>query len=99
RLQRWLVATEIALSFVLLFGAALLARSLNRPSAVDPGFAPENLITIKFAEPSAFRRDDPRRFAYYEDAVRRLRGLPGIDAASAGGNPPFAGGSSSSPVE
>ena len=99
RLQRWLVAAEIALSFVLLFGAALLARSLNRLSAVDPGFAADNLISVRLAEPSAFGRDDPRRLAYYEEAVRRLAALPGVAAVSAGVNPPFGGGSSSSPVE
>ena len=99
RLQRWLVATEIALSFVLLFGAVLLARSLSRLSAVDPGFTADNLIAVKLIEPSAFRRDDSRRLAYYEDAVRRLRGLPGVTAASVGANLPFAGGASSSPVE
>lgn len=99
RLQRWLVATEIALSFVLLFGAAVLARSLSRLSAVDPGFAADNLIAVKFAEPSAFRRDDSRRLAFYQDAIRRLRGLPGVSAVTAGANPPFSGGSSSSPVE
>ena len=99
RVQRWLVATEIALSFVLLFGAALLARSLNRLSAVDPGFTAENLIAVTVAEPLAFRRDDARAVAYYEDAVRRLAGLPSVTGASAGANPPFGGGSSSSPVE
>ena len=60
RIQRWLVATEIALSFVLLFGAVLLARSLDRLSAVDPGFTAENLISVTLAEPLAFRRDDAR---------------------------------------
>ena len=39
------------------------------------------------------------RLAYYEDAVRRLAGLPSVTAVSAGANPPFGGGSSSSPVE
>jgi len=99
RLQRSLVATEIALSFVLLLGAALLARSLNRLSEVDPGFTPENLIAVDLAEPSAFNRDDVRRLAYYDEAVRRLAGLPGVSAVTAGVNPPFGGQSSSSPVE
>jgi putative ABC transport system permease protein len=99
RLQRSLVATEIALSFVLLLGAALLARSLNRLSEVDPGFTPGNLIAVDLAEPSAFNRDDVRRLAYYDEAVRRLASLPGVSAVTAGVNPPFGGRSSSSPVE
>jgi putative ABC transport system permease protein len=99
RLQRSLVAAEIALSFVLLFGAAVLTRSLNRLSAVDPGFTAENLISIKLTEPRNFQREDQRRLAYYEDAVQRLAGLPGVSGATVGANPPFGGGSSSSPVE
>jgi len=99
RVQRWLVATEIALSFVLLVGATLLARSLGRLSAVDPGFVARNVVAVKVIEPSKFHRDDPRRLAYYEQAVRQLAALPGVDAVSAGVNPPFGGGSSSSPVE
>ena len=99
RLQRWLVTTEIALSFVLLVGAALLSRSLARLSAVDPGFTAQHLVTVKVSEPRAFNRDDPRRLAYYEEATRRLAALPGVDGVSAGVNPPFGGSSSSSPVE
>jgi putative ABC transport system permease protein len=99
RIQQWLVATEIALSFVLLVGAVLLSRSLSRLGDVDPGFAARNIVTVKVAEPSTFRRDDVRRLAYYEEGVRRLAALPGVEAVSAGVNPPFGGGSSSSPVE
>lgn len=99
RIQRWLVATEIALSFVLLVGAALLSRSLGQLSAVDPGFRAEHLVAVNVAEPRAFNRDDSRRLTYYEEATRRLAGLPGVDAVTAGVNPPFGGSSSSSPVE
>ncbi len=99
RTQRWLVAAEISLSFVLLFGAALLARTLERIGAVDPGFRPHNLIAVQVTEPRAFDRDDARRVAYYEEGVRRLAALTGVVAASAGVNPPFGGRSSSSPVE
>ena len=98
RVQRWLVATEVALSFALLFGAVLFARSLDKLSAVDPGFRAPRLVAVQTVAPASFYRDDPRMLAFYEEAVRRLASLAGVDAVTAGENPPFAGGSSSSPV-
>ncbi|MGH7616165.1 MAG: ADOP family duplicated permease, partial [Gemmatimonadaceae bacterium] len=98
RAQRWFVATEVALSFTLLFGAVLFARSLQRLASVDPGFRAAQLVEVKTAAPTSFYRDDPRKLAFYEEGVRRLASLAGVDAATAGEHPPFGGGSSSSPV-
>ncbi|HEY5062423.1 MAG TPA: ABC transporter permease, partial [Gemmatimonadaceae bacterium] len=96
--QQWLVATEIALSLVLLVGAALLSRSLNALAGVDPGFRPANLSVVHVAGPSEFNANDARRLAYFEEGVRRLAAIPGVVAVSAGSGVPFSGGSSSSPV-
>jgi len=98
RLQRWLVATEVALSFALLVGGVLFARSLDKLTAVDPGFRPQHVVAIKMVAPHSFYRDDPRMLAFYEEGVRRLSALAGVNGAAAGQNPPFGGGWSSSPV-
>ena len=95
-LQRAMVATELALSVVLLVGAALLSRSLQRLSAVDPGFRADHLLAVRlsFSNP---RRDTVALRAFYDDALARLRALPGVTDATAASNVPFTGGSSSSP--
>jgi predicted permease len=98
RTQRWLVATEIALSLVLLVGGALLARSLAKLSAADPGFTPTQLAVVSIVAPNAFYDDDDRRLAFYDEAVRRLAALPGVERATGGADVPFTGNSSSSPV-
>jgi predicted permease len=98
RTQRWLVATEIALSLVLLVGGALLAQSLAKLSAADPGFAPDRLAVVTIVAPNAFYSDDDRRLAFYNESVRRLAALPGVEGVTAGADVPFTGNSSSSPV-
>lgn len=98
RTQRWLVATEIALSLVLLVGGGLLARSLGKLSAADPGFVPGQLAVVSVVAPRAFYDDEERRRVYYAEAVRRLGALPGVERATAGADVPFTGNTSGSPV-
>lgn len=97
RLQRAMIATELALSVVLLVGAGLLSRSLQKLSAVDPGFHADHLLAIRlsFANPW---RDTVRLRAFQDGAIARLSAVPGIAAATAASNVPFTGGSSSSPM-
>jgi len=53
RVQRALVAAEMALALVLLIGAGLMIRTLGALWNVNPGFEPKNLLTFGFALPSA----------------------------------------------
>jgi predicted permease len=96
RLQRSLIAIELALSLVLLVGAALLARSLTKLTAVDPGFRSANLLVVRMELPgSSF--DSVRTAAFYTDAIARLAALPGVDGVTAlAQGTPFEPGSSSS---
>jgi predicted permease len=75
-----LVVAEIAFACVLLVGAGLLMRSFLQVLDVNLGFRPERT--------AALRVDTDRRFtskaeqnAYYDDVLRRMRDLPGIEAA------------------
>ncbi|HTE45342.1 MAG TPA: ABC transporter permease, partial [Gemmatimonadaceae bacterium] len=96
RLQRIMISAEIALSVVLLVGAGLLARSLQKLSVVDPGFRADHLLSVHVAMSDA-ARDSTHLRAFYADAAARLSAVPGVVRVTAGSSIPFAGGSSSSP--
>lgn len=73
-----LVVAEIALAFVLLTGAGLLFRSLNKLGDVDPGFDATNVLTFRFPT-SDKRYPDPVALGSYLRQVRaRLEALPGV---------------------
>ena len=75
-----LVVTEMALSLVLLAGAALLIRTLMALRTVDPGFNAHNILTLEMslAEP---RFDKTLAVAQLvRDAQRRVESIPGVQA-------------------
>lgn len=79
-----LVTGQVALSIVLLIGAALLIESFYRLHGVDPGFQSKNLLTAKIALPRARYDTDQKRDAFFRDLLPRLQELPGVgDAALA----------------
>ena len=82
QLQRGLIASQLALSMVLLVEATLLARSLRELSAVNPGFRAAGLTTITVALPRELD-DDPLR-TFIHEAVRRLEQVPGVQRVSSG---------------
>ncbi len=90
RLRNTFVVAEVALSLVLLVGAGLLIRSSMRLQAVDPGFNPENLLTMRLQLPTAKYRDDRQRIEFYNRALAQLQSLPGVESAGAIQALPFA---------
>jgi predicted permease len=95
RLQRAMIAVELALSVVLLVGAGLLTRSLRKLEVVDPGFRSERLLTVRLSMANPFG-DTLQLRSFYGDALARLAAAPGVQAVTAASNLPFTGGSSSS---
>lgn len=77
-----LVISQVALSVVLLIGAALLITSFARLRGVDPGFAPDHLLTMKIALPTARYDTAQQRAAFFSDAVARMKTLPGVNGAA-----------------
>jgi putative ABC transport system permease protein len=82
---RWtrstLLVAEVALSLVLLVGAALLLRSFSRLIEVDPGFRSENVLAFRVALPQASYRGPENRAAFFDQLLARLRQAPGVRAA------------------
>jgi putative ABC transport system permease protein len=76
------VVLEVALALVLLVGAGLLLRSFLRLLNVDPGFNPQQTVTMRVSLPSA-RYDNARSGRFFETLFDRIDGLPGVSAAGA----------------
>ncbi len=91
RLRESLVVAEIALALVLLIGAGLLVNSFAKLQAVDPGFNPENLLTLTVSVNGMPQYVGPAREAFYRQLTDRLSALPGVESASAINHLPLAG--------
>src|SRR6185436_6084991 len=74
-LRKGLVTAQVALSFLLVFGAGLFVRSLQNLKTTDTGVALDNLITFQLA-PSLNGYDDERAVLFYRQLLDRLRGAP-----------------------
>jgi predicted permease len=73
-----LVAVEVALSVMLLLGSGLMLKSFLRLNAVDPGFVPDHLLTIRFSLPQVRYKDAAKRTEFYESVLSRVRTIPGV---------------------
>ena len=88
RIARWfstrgfLVSGQVALSIVLLIGAALLIESLARLNHVEPGFDASNLLTMRISLPQTRYDNAEKAGAFREELVRRVEALPGVQSAA-----------------
>jgi putative ABC transport system permease protein len=89
-LRAALAVGEVALSIVLLAGAALLVRSFWKLESVDPGFRPQRVMTFKYSLPPQ-RYDGPAVPRFHERLLERVRALPGVEVAGATRDIPLSG--------
>jgi putative ABC transport system permease protein len=83
RLRSVLVLCEISLSLVLLIGAGLLTRSFVRLTSVHLGFNPNHVLTAQIWRPMTDGFQTPSQVPFFNDVLRNLRALPGIEDAAA----------------
>jgi putative ABC transport system permease protein len=95
RLRSSLVVFEVALSLMLLVGAGLLTRSFLSLLRTNPGFNPENVITMSLVLPSAKYKEEPQRAAFYSDLIQRVKAYPGVASAAVVNYLPLGGANSS----
>lgn len=91
RLQRFMVVAEVALSIVPLVAAGLMLRTFVNLSSAPLGFDTDGIISARIAFSFA---DFPRtadRVRLLESSLERVRALPGVTGAAAGGPVPFSG--------
>jgi predicted permease len=81
-LRKGLVASQVALSFLLLFGAGLFVRSLQNLQSTHTGFRDlDRLVTFQMA-PALNGYDVPRTMHFYQELVENIRAVPGVQQAS-----------------
>jgi predicted permease len=88
-----LIASEIALSLVLLVGAGLMVKSFLRLTQVNPGFDPDRLLIFNIGLPLS--ADPAHQASYYQEVVERIKSVPGVQSVGAVSRLPLAGGNSS----
>jgi putative ABC transport system permease protein len=79
RLRSTLVVAEVALTLTLLVGAGLLVQSFRRVLEVDPGFTPNNLLTMQV---SVSNPDGQQIANFFERLQQNVRNLPGIKSVA-----------------
>jgi len=90
-----MIVSQLALALILLVGAGLLLKSLQRLLDVNPGFEPENVLTFSLYLPPVKYPTDARRTAFFDQLLQRMNSLPGAEATGLSdtlplqGNPAF----------
>jgi putative ABC transport system permease protein len=94
RMRTLLVATQIAMTLVLLIGAGLLIHSFVRLSSVSPGFESRGsdgvVQVVRVRLPERLYAEPERIQAFARDVLDRIRYLPGVTSASLINSAPFA---------
>jgi putative ABC transport system permease protein len=87
-----LVVLEVASALLLLVGAGLLIRSFWRLQQVDPGFNPNNALTVSVTLPPRKYSEENQQAAFFQQLLEKVRTLPGVQAAGVTVSMPLAGG-------
>ena len=80
RARNALIVVEVAMALVLLVGAGLLIKSFRRLQEVDPGFDPRDLLTMRLFLPQSKYAEPQQRQAFFEQVLKRVGALPGVQA-------------------
>ena len=89
------VVVQTALALVLLVGGALFIKSFYRLLQVDPGFRPENLLTLEYRLPRNKYVEGPAQWEFHRRVVEQLRAVPGVQSAALVRGLPLTGNSGS----
>jgi putative ABC transport system permease protein len=81
RLRSAFVVVELAVALVLLVGAGLLVKTFWNLRSVDPGFNPENLVTMRVELPETRYEDVASQTRFRKQVLAGMNSLPGVQAA------------------
>lgn len=92
RLRSLLVVSEMALALILVVGAALLIRTFRNLQSVDPGFNPNNVLTMAMSVNGERFQKTAGVAQIIRDGTERLNAVPGVTSAAAACCLPLQGG-------
>ena len=95
--RKALVISEVALSLVLLIGAGLMIRSFWKLQNVDPGFDTRNALTMSVVLTLNRYPEPQQRLAFVDQAIEKIRAVPGVVSVGTTTKIPLAGGGSTQP--
>jgi hypothetical protein len=98
RARSVLVVAEVMASVVLLVLAGLLLRALWHLQQIDPGFQPQNVLTLRTALSPTRYDTTSRRAAFFDEVLAGVRGIPGVSSAAYATGLPMAMGGGVWPV-
>ena len=84
QLRNLLAVSEIALALLLLIGAGLMMKSFARLLAVDPGFNPESVLTMRLSLRGPKYEKPEQVTVFCQQALQRVRALPQVGFAALG---------------
>jgi len=90
RIRQFLVVGQVAMTVVLLCGAALLVRTVTALTSVNHGFEQQGLLTMQVSLPGT-RYPIERQVAFQRELLTSIRELPGVDSAGAASGLPVIG--------
>ena len=99
RFRNVLVASEVALSLVLLVCAGLMIRSLLAMGNVDPGIRPDHLLTMRLSTAEGRYADAAAVRAFYRQALEKVNSIPGVRGTSLSMGLPLQGASFGMPFQ
>ncbi len=91
RIRAWLVIAEVALALMLLVGAGLLMRSIQRIFAVPVGFDASGLLTMQIHLAGEPYRSDSAKARYYSNVLDAVRSVPGVQSVATTSLVPLSG--------
>jgi predicted permease len=82
-LRGLLVISQVALSVVLLIGAALLIESLTRLRNENLGFSTAHLLTFRVSLPASRYDTEQKKAAFFQEATQQISTVPGVTSVTA----------------
>jgi len=89
RMRSLLIVAQVAVSFLLLIGAGLMLRSFVKLQHVDPGFQPENVLTMDISLDFVKYNTNDKQRAFFETLLDRVQTQSGVKSAAASMMIPF----------